>query len=100
MYFGVYFGLQRGFVFCRGRKNSQPYDTNEVPPYCVRCMYSCTLPDAIHTLELRSRPPFAGVGRKLPQRVLFECFWAPGSECPKSKRPSSDTFHIAQYLQR
>ena len=24
MYFGVYFGAQRGFVFCRGRTNSQP----------------------------------------------------------------------------
>ena len=23
MYFGVYFGAQRGFVFCRGRTNSQ-----------------------------------------------------------------------------
>ena len=23
MYFGVYFGSQRGFVFCRGRTNSQ-----------------------------------------------------------------------------
>ena len=27
MYFGVYFGLQRGFVFCRGRRNSQGLDT-------------------------------------------------------------------------
>ena len=25
MYFGVYFGSQRGFVFCRGRTNSQLY---------------------------------------------------------------------------
>ena len=38
-------------------------------------------------LDLRSRPPFTGVprrpGRKVPHGVLFECFWAPGSECPK-----------------
>ena len=26
MYFGVYFGLQRGFVFCRGRRNSQFFE--------------------------------------------------------------------------
>ena len=36
---------------------------------------------------LRSRPPFAGVlrapGQKVPHEVLFECFWAPASECPK-----------------
>ena len=36
---------------------------------------------------LRSRPPFTGVlrapGRKVPPGVLFERFWAPGSECPK-----------------
>ena len=35
---------------------------------------------------LRSRPPFTGVPRgprrKLPHRVLFDCFCAPGSECP------------------
>ena len=38
-------------------------------------------------LQLRSGPPFTGVlrgpGRKVPSRVLFQCFWAPGSECPK-----------------
>ena len=38
-------------------------------------------------LTLRSRPPFTGgprgLGQKVPHRVLFECFWAPGSECPK-----------------
>ena len=36
---------------------------------------------------LRSRPPFTGVvrgpGRKVPHGVLLECFWAPGSGCPK-----------------
>ena len=36
---------------------------------------------------LRSRPPFTGVlrgpGWKVPPGVLFECFWAPASECPK-----------------
>ena len=25
----------------------------------------------------------SGLGRKLPQKVLFERFWAPGSECPR-----------------
>ena len=34
---------------------------------------------------LRSRPPCPGApGRKVPHEVLFECFWAPDSECPKS----------------
>ena len=36
---------------------------------------------------LRFRPPFTGVprgpGRKVPDRALFECFWAPASECSK-----------------
>ena len=35
---------------------------------------------------LASRPPITGVlrgpGRKVPHGVLFECSWAPGSECP------------------
>ena len=39
-------------------------------------------------LILRSRPPFTGVlwglGLKVPHRVLFEQFWAPASEYPKS----------------
>ena len=38
---------------------------------------------------LRSQPPFTGVlrgpGRKVPPGVLFECFWAPGSECPRER---------------
>ena len=38
-------------------------------------------------LVLRSGPPFTGVlrgpGRKVPPGVFFQCFWAPGSECPK-----------------
>ena len=25
---------------------------------------------------------FRGLGPKVPHGVLFECFWAPGSECP------------------
>ena len=34
MYFGVCFGLQRGFVFCRGRRNSQPMYGNPMTiPY-------------------------------------------------------------------
>ena len=41
----------------------------------------------ISAQELRSQPPFTGVlrgpGRKVPPGVLFECFWAPGSECSK-----------------
>ena len=40
-----------------------------------------------HTFGLPSRPPLAGVprgpGRKVPHGVHFECFWAPGSGCPK-----------------
>ena len=43
--------------------------------------------DAFLPPTLRSRPPFTGVpggpGRKVPHTVLFECFWAPGSECPR-----------------
>ena len=45
----------------------------------------CWLPTA--DLVLRSRPPFTAVlrgpGLKVPPGVLFGCFWAPGSECPK-----------------
>ena len=37
---------------------------------------------------LLSRPPFTGVPRspgwKVPHRVLFEWFWAPGMERPKA----------------
>ena len=37
------------------------------------------------TVALRSRPPCTGVprgpGRKVLHGVLFECFWAPASEC-------------------
>ena len=37
--------------------------------------------------SLRSRPPFTRVlgdpGWKVPHGVLFECFWALASECPK-----------------
>ena len=46
-------------------------------------------PDSLRKfpLVLRSRPPFTGVlrgpGQKVPHGVLFECFWAPASECPK-----------------
>ena len=40
-----------------------------------------------YTSVLRSQPPFTGVlrgpGRRVPPGVFFECFGAPGSECPK-----------------
>ena len=45
-----------------------------------RCRHLCHL-------RLQSRWPFTGVLRgpaKVPQRVLLECFWPPGSECPTS----------------
>ena len=44
-------------------------------------------------IGLRSQPQFTGVlrgpGRKVLRGVLFGCFWAPGSECPKTLKKHS-----------
>ena len=57
-------------------------------------------PEIFKPLFLRSQPPFTGVvrgpGRKVPHGVLFECFWAPGSECPKKCFLSAFWHFLAQ----
>ena len=81
---------QRGgglLMTCCYLKNCSPRPSHQCPFGHLRAGFDFYFARA-WTLKFRSRPPFTslpkGPGRKVPHGVLFECIWAPDSECPKS----------------